>query len=47
MYMKLKNRFDILVNKPENSIIKQNHLDNVLELLFNKGLDDAMNLYKH
>ena len=46
MYIKLKNRFDILVNKPENTIIKQNHLDNVLELLFNKGLDDAMNLYK-
>ena len=47
IYSKLKNRFDILVNKPENTKIKQNHLENVLELLFNKGLNDAMNFYKH
>ena len=46
MYKKLENRFSILVNKPVNSLIKQNHLDNVLELLFNKGLDFAMNFYK-
>jgi hypothetical protein len=46
MYKKLEKRFSILVNKPINILIKQNYLDNVLELLFNKGLDVAMNYYK-
>jgi hypothetical protein len=48
MYLKLKERFDILVNSPITKKPRAgNHLDIVLHALVNEGLDKAMSIYKH
>ena len=46
LYLKLKGRFDELsgIKVIQNS--RQEHLNNVIDLLFDKGLDDAMDIYK-
>lgn len=46
LYLKLKRRYLALIgiNLIQNS--RQEHLNKVIDLLFNKGLDDAMAIYK-
>ena len=46
MYLKLKARFTNLNERIEIKNSRQEHLDKVLDLLFDKGLDDAMGIYK-
>jgi hypothetical protein len=45
-YQKLKTRYDILMGPKMESSTRQTHLSNVMEILFDKGLDEAMNYYK-
>ncbi len=46
LYLKLKARFDALIDSPTVLNKRQAHLEKVLNVLFNKGLDEAMNIYK-
>jgi hypothetical protein len=46
LFLKLKNRFENLTGSKSIRNDRQQHLDKVLNLLFNCGLDDAMDIYK-
>lgn len=46
MYLKLRERFDLLAGKTGDSSARQNQLNKVVELLVNETLDNAMNFYK-
>ena len=46
LYLKLKGRFDALTGSNSYKENRQGHLDEVLSLLFDKGLNNAMSFYK-
>ena len=46
MYLKLRGRFDYLVEKSSSTFNRKTHLNKVLDILLNNGLSDAMKLYK-
>lgn len=46
MYLKLRFRFNALTGIKEMKISRQEHLNKVINLLFDQGIDDAMNIYK-
>jgi hypothetical protein len=46
LYLKLKSRFDALTNSNSIKDMRKEHLEVVINLLFNKGIDEAMNIYK-
>jgi retron-type reverse transcriptase len=46
LYVKLENRIEALTNSITTKISRQQHLDKVLDMLFDRGLDEAMDIYK-
>lgn len=46
LYLKLKARFEKLLGIEEKSIGREEHLNKVINLLFDKGIDEAMDYYK-
>lgn len=45
LYLKLKNRFDQLIQVEKTDSSREKHLNIVLDILFEKGIDDAMAYY--
>ena len=45
LYVKLKSRFDVLTNSNTKIISRKQHLDKVLNLLFESGIENAMDIY--
>ncbi len=46
LYLKLKGRFDNLVGKEELNKRRQDHLNKVVDLIFDNGIDEAMDYFK-
>jgi hypothetical protein len=46
LYLKMKKRFDILKGNNKHSPERQVHITEVIDILFEKGLDEAMNYFK-
>jgi retron-type reverse transcriptase len=46
LYLKMKKRFDILKGNNKQSPERQVHITKVIDILFEKGLDEAMNYFK-
>ena len=46
LYVKLRGRFEALIGSNETKVNRHQYLDNVINLLFEKGLDVAMDNYK-
>lgn len=46
LFIKLKERFDNLSGRDENIQNRENHLNKVIEIIFDKGIDSAMDFYK-
>jgi len=46
LYIKLKERLDKLSGRNENIQNRENHINKVMEIIFDKGIDAAMDFYK-
>ena len=46
LYIKSRNRFEVLTGSSITNDVRPQHLDKVLDTLFDRGLDDAMDIYK-